>query len=78
MPTLFIEHQRLAEALGWHHNELRTIRRRLAGPQETRLPGSAKLYFDVRDAVDWLRGLIRVPPAVEARLIEHSVEHEII
>lgn len=75
---LFIEHQRLADALGWHHNELRTIRRRLAGPQETRLPGSAKLYFETREILGWLRRLTRVSPSVEAKIVEGAVEHEII
>lgn len=75
--TLFIEHQRLAGALLWHHNELRTMRKCLRGPQETRLPGSAKLYFEVAEALDWLRSLTRVSPAVEVRIFEGAVEHEI-
>lgn len=75
---LFIEHQRLADAIGWHHNELRTIRRRLAGPQETRLPGSAKLYFEVKEILEWLRRLTRITPTVEARIIVGAVEYEII
>lgn len=74
--NLFIEHQRLASALGWHANELRTLRRRLDGPSETRLPGSPRLYFNVQDALAWLRDHLRIAPAVEAKIIESSVAHE--